>query len=154
MVSFSSFPKADKAKIDDGVERGEELIQKVFGDIEKISELIGKKPKMVALYVAADWKRKLHRMAKEKPKFEELMKAAAAGKMPMREVQNAAKQLMKNVHALPEILSEKEELEALNDAKKFLEESYSCRVEVLPEEKAKHEKAKSAMPGKPAIVME
>jgi leucyl-tRNA synthetase len=154
LVSFSEFPKPDQSKIDDAVERGEELVQKVHGDIEKISTLIGKKPKSVTIYVAGEWKRKLYSMARTKPRFDELMKAAAAEGMPMKEVQNAAKQLMKNVHALPDVLSGKDELDALVDAKKFLADSYSCKVEILPEDGAKHEKARSAMPGKPAIVIE
>jgi leucyl-tRNA synthetase len=153
-VSFSEFPKPDQSKIDDNIERGEELVQKVFADIDKISTLIGKKPASVTIYVAGEWKRKLYSMAKAKPKFDELMKAAAAEGMPMKEVQNAAKQLMKNVHSLPEILSAQEELDALSDAKAFLAHEYSCEVTILPEDKAKHEKAKSAMPGKPAIVIE
>ncbi len=153
-ASFSEFPKPDKSKIDDKIERGEGLVQKVFSDIDKISTLIGKKPASVTIYVAGEWKRKLYSMAKAKPKFEELMKAAAAEGMPMKEVQNAAKQLMKNVHSLPDILSAHEELDALSDAKSFLAHEYSCEIAVLPEDGAKHEKAKSAMPGKPAIVIE
>ena len=154
LVMFSSFPEPDRSKIDDGVERGEELVQKVHSDIDKISELIGKKPQKVTVYVAGAWKRKLYDMARQKPKFEELMKAAAAEKMPMKEVQTVAKQFMKNVHALADVLPEKEELDALLDAKDFLAREYSCEVVVLPEAQAKHEKAKSAMPGKPAIVIE
>jgi leucyl-tRNA synthetase len=154
MVTSAGFPAQDQSKIDDSVERGEELVQKIFSDIDKISGLIGKKPQKVTLYVAGNWKRKLYDMARKKPKFEELMKAAAAEKMPMKEVQNAAKSLMKNVHALPEVLSEAEETDVLNDAKSFLAKEYSCEVDVQHEEGAKHEKAKSAMPGKPAIVIE
>ena len=74
--------------------------------------------------------------------------------MPMKEVQGAAKQLMKNVHSLPTPIPQKDELEALNDAAGFLAKEYSCQVEVLPEEQPKHEKAKSALPDKPAIVIE
>ncbi len=151
---ISEFPKADKTKIDDAIEHGEGLIRTVHGDIEKISELIGKKPSAVTVYIAADWKRKLYQIAKKHPRFEELMKAAAAEKLPMRDVQKVAKQIMKNIHALPEVLSEKEELEALKDAEAFLASEFSCKVSVLPEEKGKHPKAKSALPDKPAIVLE
>ena len=153
-VAFAPFPVPDESKIDDAVERGEELIRRVHGDVEKISGLIKKKPARVTVYVASDWKRKLYGMAKANPSFEALMKAAAAEKLPMKDVQNVAKQIMKNVHSLALPLSQKDEFEALKDAEAFLSAEYSCPVEVLPEEKAKHDKAKSALPDKPAIVLE
>jgi leucyl-tRNA synthetase len=153
-VTNASFPGADPARIDDALEFGEELVRKVHGDIEKISELIGRKPAKVTLYVAGEWKRKLYGLAKANPSFEALMKAASAEKMPMKEVQGVAKQVMKSIHALPLVLPQKEELAALKDAESFLAKEYSCNVEVLPEEEAKHEKAKSALPAKPAIVLE
>ncbi len=153
-VSFAGFPNPDVSKIDDGLEQGEELIRRVHGDVETISGLIKKKPSRVTVYVASEWKRKLYAMAKEKPSFEALMKAAAAEKMPMKDVQNVAKQIMKNVHALRLPLPQTEELAALKDGEAFLSSEYSCPFEVLPEEQAKHDKAKSALPGKPAIVLE
>jgi len=153
-VAFAPFPKPDHAKIDDSIERGEELIRKVHGDIEKISGLIGKKPAKVTIYVAADWKRDLYNLAKENPKIDTFMKAAAAKKFDMKAVSTLAKGIMKNVHSLPTPISQKDELDALNDAAGFLAKEYSCQVEVLPEEQPKHEKAKSALPDKPAIVIE
>ncbi|MDD5171797.1 MAG: leucine--tRNA ligase [Candidatus ainarchaeum sp.] len=154
LVSLAKFPEADHSKIDDNIEKGEELIQKVHADIEKISGLIGKKPAKVTIYVADEWKRKLYAIAKANPTFEGLMKAANAEKMPMKDVQTIAKQIMKNVHALPSVLPQKDELDALKDAEKFLATEYSCEVVVLPESQSKHEKSRSALPGKPAIVIE
>jgi leucyl-tRNA synthetase len=153
-VSFAPFPVPDQSKIDDGIERGEELIRRVHGDIEKISLLINKKPAKVTVYVAGEWKRKLYALAKANPSFEAFMKAAAAEKLPMKEVQTIAKSLMKNVHSLVLPLSAAQELEALKDAEAFLSAEYSCPVEILPEERARHEKARSALPDKPAIVLE
>ncbi len=153
-VSFAPFPEADHSKVDDAVERGEELIRKVHADIEKISGLIGKKPQKVTIYVASDWKRELYILAKENPKIDTFMKAAAARKFDMKAVSALSKGIMKNVHSLPVPIPQKDELDALNDAAGFLAKEYSCPVEVLPEESPKHEKAKSALPDKPAIVIE
>ncbi|MEW6748667.1 MAG: leucine--tRNA ligase [Candidatus Micrarchaeota archaeon] len=154
LVTFASFPKADESKVDDAIERGEELIRKVHGDIDKISKLIGKSPKKVTVYAASDWKRDLYLLAKANPSFEGLMKAASAKKMDMKAVQAIAKQIMKNVHGLPVPVSQKDELEALKDAVKFLENEYSCDVTVLPEDKGGHKKASAALPDKPAIVID
>ena len=153
-VSFEPFPEADKSKINDSIELGEELTRKVHEDIEKISEIIGKKPQKVQIFVAAPWKRELYAIAKEKKKFDVVMKEAAAKGMPMKEVQNVAKQFMKNVHSLPEILSSEDELDALQDALNFLSTEYGCEIMVTAEEKGQHPKAKAALPGKPSIVLE
>ncbi len=153
-VSFAPFPEADVSKIDDSIERGEELIRRVHADIEKISGLIGRKPSKVTIYAASDWKRDLYRVAKENPKIDAFMKAAAARKMDMKAVSSLSKGIMKNVHSLAEPIPQKEELEALMDAAAFLAREYSCEIEVLPEERPKHDKAKSALPDKPAIVIE
>ena len=153
-VSIAPFPKADAKVIDDSLEQGEELVKKVHSDIEKISGLIGKKPAKVTLFTAAPWKRKLYKIAKANPSFEALMKAANAEKMPMKEVATVAKQVMKNVHALPAVMDEKDELDALLDAKEFLGREYSCEIIILKEEGAVHPKAKSALPNKPAILIE
>ncbi|MFN7991877.1 MAG: leucine--tRNA ligase [Candidatus Micrarchaeia archaeon] len=154
LVAHASFPATDQAMIDDRIEQAEELTKKVHGDIEKISGLIGKKPKRVTIIVASGWKRDLYRVARENPSFEGFMKAAAAKKYDMKAVQAIAKGVMRNIHSLAQPLTQEEELAALHDAEGLLARDYSCEVSVLPEEGAKHEKARSAMPDKPAIVIE
>ena len=153
-VSFEPFPKADKSKIDDSIESGEELVKRVHEDIEKISDLIGKKPTAVKVFIASEWKRELYAILKKEKKFDVAMKEASAKGMPMKEAQAMIKALMRNVHSLPDILSAKEEHDALKDAEKFLSKEYDCEVTVIEEEKAEHPKAKSALPNKPAIMLE
>jgi len=153
-ASLAAFPRADESKVDDAIEQGEGIVKQVHADIEKISGLIGKKPAKVTLFVAAGWKRKLYQIAKANPSFEALMKAANAEKMPMKEVATVAKSVMKNVHAIPLVISEKDEHDALMDAKDFLAREYSCEVLVMKEEGALQPKAKSALPNKPAILIE
>jgi len=156
-VSSAFFPEADESKIDEGIEKGEELIKEVVDDVENVSKLIGKKPSKVFVYVASDWKRKLYGILKKEKRLDSVMKAASSDdelKKQMKGVQKMTKQLMKNVHSLPEILSGDEELSALEDAKEFFKSEFSAEVEILPEENGKHPKAQNALPNKPAIVLE
>ncbi|MBU0533090.1 leucine--tRNA ligase [Candidatus Micrarchaeota archaeon] len=153
-VSFAKFPKADHSKINDSIEQGEEIIKKIHGDIEKISELIGKKPSSVTIYVAADWKRKLYAIAQEQKAFDKIMKAVGEAKLPMKEAQAVVKQIIRNVHSLPDVLSTEDELATLKDAERFLSKEYECKVIALLEDEGKHPKAKAALPGKPAIILE
>lgn len=156
-AAFTEFPKSDPSQIDDNVERGEELVMAVHSDIGKISELIGKKPTNVTIYVAGEWKRKAYEIMRREKSFEKAMKAASSDaslKTHMNELAGMFKQLMRNVHSLPEVMGEGGELEALKDAEGFLGTELGCTVAVLPDSEGKHPKAKNAMPGKPAIVIE
>ncbi len=153
-ASFQPFPEPDQSKISDSIELGEELVRKVHEDIEKISELIGKKPAKATLIVAGEWKRKLHDIAKEKKDFQGIMEAAKEAGLPMKDAPGVVKQLMRNIHSLPPILAEDEEAEVLADAQKFLSKEYCCDIVVLKDSETDHPKAKSALPGKPAIVLE
>ena len=153
-VSMFKLPESDEKKIDDSLERGEELIKQVHADIEKISGLIGKKPKKVTLIVASEWKRKLVEIAKEKKSFEGMMKEAAAQKMDMKLVSAMAKSIMKNIHSMSKPFSAKDELASVEDGKKFFENEFGCKVTVVSEGDSKHEKARNAMPDKPAIIIE
>jgi len=157
LIAKSSFPEADESKINENIEKGEELVKEVINDVENVSKLIGKKPSKVFVYIAAEWKRKLYGILKKEKKFDSVMKVAASDdelKKQMKGVQRISKQLMKNVHSLPDVLDSKEELSALEDANEFFKKEFSAEVTILPEEKGKHPKAQNALPNKPAIVLE
>lgn len=156
-VFRSGFPEYDEKEIDTQVEQGEELVRTVHGDVEKISQLLGKKPQSVGIYVASSWKRKLHALAREHKILNTVMQAAAKDeelKPHMKDVPKVANQLVKNAYALQDVLPEKEETAALKDALEFYKKEFGCEVQVEPEEKSSHPRAKNAMPGKPAIVLE
>ncbi len=148
---------ADEKQIDRKAEMGEELVSKIIEDVGKISSLTGIKPKKAGVFVASGWKRAAYEIARVEKNFEKAMKRCMAepllrekaGEMP-----RFVKQLGKNIFSLPEILDSDEELGALSDAREFMEKELGFGVEIASEADAKHEKARNAMPGKPAIVLE
>ncbi|MBI5047137.1 leucine--tRNA ligase [Candidatus Micrarchaeota archaeon] len=154
MVCYEEFPKPDESKIDDALENGEELITQVHTDIEKISKIIGKKPASIKIFVASEWKRRLFEIARREKAFDKTMKVAGAEKLPMQEAAKIVQGLMKSVHSLPPTVSQKDELDSLQDGKTLLAKEFGCSVEVLTEENGNHPKTKSALPNKPAILIE
>lgn len=156
-VVNTDFPKPDKKAISDDIEAGELLVTKVRDDIENLKSLLKIKPKRIWIFVANDLKRKIYSTIAREKAFDKIMKSASSDpemKMKMDVVQKMAKSLAKNVHALGSIPSANEELDALTSADAFLETEFQCEVSVLLEDDGKHERAKNAMPGKPAIVLE
>ncbi|NYZ77482.1 leucine--tRNA ligase [Candidatus Micrarchaeota archaeon] len=162
LIDFEKFPAADEKAISDEIEQAEDFIRQARDDLEKLVSLVqgktGKKAGIITLYIAGDWKRKVYEIFRKEKALDKTMKAVqqdAKLKAHAKDVPAMLKPLMRNVHALPEMaMSEKEELEILEDAKDFFEAEFSCKIEILSDAEAKHEKARNAMPGKPAIVIE
>lgn len=154
LASFSKFPDVETSLIKENVELGEELVQSLISDIERVSKLIGKKPTRIKLIVADSWKRDLFEIARETKTFEGILKSASAKGLPMKDAPNIVKSLMKNIHSLPKILDSNEEYLALMDASSFLSDEFGAKVEVYHEKESTELKAKNAMPSKPAIILE
>ena len=133
---------------------GEELVSGVTYDVEKISERFGKKPTKVYVYVAAPWKRGVYTEMREKKDMRSAIEWAKANEVEMSKVPGFAKSLMKKMHALGPILNAEQELTALTDAQEFLAKEIGAEVVIGPEVGAEHQKASSASPGKPAIILE
>ncbi len=162
LIDFEKFPEADEKAIDYEIEQAENFIRQTMEDVDKISVLVekktGKKPGKVTIYVADDWKRKAYEILRKEKSIDKVMKAVkgdAKLKEHMGDIPAMVKPLMKNIRVLPEVkMNAREELEILKDAQDFFEDEFSCKVEVLPDSKPKHDKARNAMPNKPAIVIE
>lgn len=155
LVVSQRFPEADESMIDDSIEMGEEVVSGVLDDVEKISGRLDKKPSKVYLYVASQWKRGIYQKMRDKKDLQggiEWAKGNAVGDMGAASA--FAKSLMKKVHSLPPVLDEGQEHEALSDASGFLEKELGAEVVVRGESEGGHEKARNAVPGKPAIVLE
>lgn len=147
---------ADEERIDARVEMQEELVSRVIEDIGNISKLTGMKPKKATVFIADSWKRKAYAVARSEKNFEKAMKKCMDSELKSKgqEIVKILKQVGKNIFSLPEILDEEGEISALSEGKAFIWKELGISVEVLPEAGASHPKAKNAMPGKPAIVLE
>jgi len=52
------------------------------------------------------------------------------------------------------VISQQEELKAMNEAREYLKKEFDCEVEVICGDESDLPKAKSAMPGKVGILVE
>jgi len=161
LIVTRKYPEMDESAIDENLEKNEEFVSQTMDDIERILGLVSKKtekkPESITLYVADEWKRKFYQIAKEQKDIGKIMAAAKEDNVlsgKMKEISGLAKQIMKNIHGLPEPMKQDDEYLALNDAIDFFARETGCKVEVLLEKESKHEKSKNAMPNKPAIVIE
>jgi leucyl-tRNA synthetase len=147
-VFKANLPKFEK--VDEKAISSENFLQSLIEDIREIKKLVEGKPKEVDVIVAAEWKFDLaRRMAKgEKIELKSLLK-----KFEEEERENVSKfyKKMLNQKEFQELLSRKEELNILEEARELLEREAGTKVIITVEERSGLEKAKQAEPLKPAI---
>ena len=163
-ISTTAWPEFDEKMIDRKAEQEEAYIANVIRDVNEIKELrkIGKINKIV-LYTAPEWKWKALQIivetCREKADFGKAMKALMAEES-IRSHGKEVEQLLKST--IPK-LSELRELEKINESeilgksKEKLGEQFSCTIEIMPADSATYDpanKARNAMPMKPAIYLE
>jgi len=160
-ISTAKWPVADKKKIDEKAEAAEELYELVRRDIIALQELTGlTKPQKIMLVVPDDWKYKfITDLKKEMEKTRnvgDLIKSLCAkDKANAKSIANLVPRFVKNPDKIPQVvLSQEIEKKALNNCAAELEKDFKTKFEIFLEKDSKEEKAKNAMPGKPAIIFE
>ncbi len=161
-ASTQQWPEYEEEKIDKEAEAAEKLIHDILSDFETVLKLAGiESPKEVTLVVAPSWKYELFKILKEEIKKTRDMRALINTCLSEKDLktygQDVAKivqMILKDPGKLPEILIGKEkELEAYESVKELIKEEYKAMVVIETAERSKEQKAKQAMPGKPAIIV-
>lgn len=162
-ASLAQMPAADEKKIDDAVEKEEQFLLSTREDVLALLRMLKKEgqAKSISLYAAEQWKEEVRKIAAEERDFGKTMKACLAKpelKAHASELKKAIEALMKNIGALKEgTLSQKEEMRALEGGAEFLSAEFGAEVRVKRENEADAahaQRAKNAMPGRVAVVIE
>jgi leucyl-tRNA synthetase len=163
-ISVEKWPIANEKLIDKKIELAEEVLMNTYSDIKQILKLIGKKPNKIHIFIAAEWKfeffKKIMQIFNEEKKADlnfliEKMKNEKFWNENKEEVILFLKKFSKDTSKIPMVINERKmEIRAFREAKEFLENEFGCKFEIIKEEKAKIEKAKQALPNKPAIYVE
>ncbi len=157
-VSVDSFPEYDEKKINEEAEALEGFLIDTIDDVKNVKNLVNKRPQKINLFVASKWKYGFFNILKAELIKSKDMKAIMTKVMVKSHESEIAKLVsyyLKNPNKLPKtILGQKKELEYLFEEVKFLEKELECKVEVLEADSSGLDKAKQAVPGKVAIVIE
>lgn len=163
LVSLSSWPEPEQEKIHSAAEAGEELVRATIESMRTILKLASlSQAKTFYLFIAEAWKYSIiQAIAKE------LQVTRNAGEIIKRvladeTVKIYGKEIVKLVTTLTQdpskipltITSSEDELQALTEAKIFLEKEMGCPVVISKAEESISPKAKQALPGKVGILAE
>ncbi len=154
-ISTAEWPEIKKVEIDNS----EELIKDTLEDIHSVLNLVNIKPKKIMLFVAEKWKYELYREIKKIMKETRDFKQIMAKVMQKNEFKKHSKEVMKLIQkslksGIDEISSQEKEYKILKESKEFLKKEFDAVVSVEKAEDSKENKARQALPGKAAILVE
>jgi leucyl-tRNA synthetase len=149
-VLDAEYPQPDGKKIDKKAENSERIAENLLADIEKIIDMTGKKPKMIYVYTAEDWKYELFEKIKAGAQIGDVMKDDKFKKHG-KEIVSLFKRA--NEVEFTEGWSAKDDASAIEGALDFLSKELGCSVTLDPKDDPQN-KARFALPTKAAIYLE
>ena len=157
-VSEASWPEFDSELLNPEIEKSEELVENIIKDIAHIKQMVGDEVEKIHIYLAPDWKWDLYKIADEvgKPDIGQIMGKAIRANIydDKKEIAQVAKKIGKEITKTRYIGKINEEA-VLTDALDYIKEE--CGNEVIIHTDDSYDpqnKAKNAMPYKPALFME
>ena len=157
-VSQASWPEANEDCISVEIEKSEGLIENIIKDIAHIKQMVGDEVSKIHIYLAPEWKWELYKIADEvgKPDIGQIMGRAIGAKIhdDKKEIAMVAKKIGKEITKTRYIGKINEE-EILTDALDYIKEECGNDVIIHTDDSYDPQnKARNAMPYKPAIFME
>lgn len=159
-ISIEPWPKHDEKKISLKLDYTDGMVEKVKADIREVLKLAKiEAPKKITLFLAEEWKHKAASILKEASTrdmgiiMKSLMKDKTVSEHG-KEASSLAVSFLKDPSKMPLMLiGRNDELSAFNSSVKSLEEEFNTKVEIIKAENSKENKARQALPGKPAILV-
>lgn len=156
------WPEVDERFVDPGVESEERLIENLTEDITDIVDVTGEDPETIRIYVAADWKREVFDTVVEKGPDQGAVMGEVMQDEDLREKGDVVSDLVGDLIDLARgrsgeelvDLRKVEEKAVYKGAGDFFGREFDASVEVTREENANNERAKNAIPLRPAIHIE
>ena len=157
-VSEASWPEYDESLVNPEIEKSEELVENIIKDIAHIKQMVGDEVEKIHIYLAPDWKWDLYKIADEvgKPDIGQIMGKAIGANIydDKKEIAMVAKKIGKEITKTRYIGKINEE-EILSDALDYITEEAGEEVIIHTDDSYDPQnKARNAMPYKPAIFME
>ncbi len=157
-VSESKWPEYDVNRLDEKVQRAEEVIMDLSEDIKEIKKILNKAPQKIHVYIAPQWKWKIFDIAWEvgKPDIGRIMQEAVKQKVHdnKKEIAIFAKKIAREMTKI-NYVGKIDEYAVINDSLEFLSRELGAEILVYKEPIYDPEgKSGNALPYKPAIYME
>lgn len=150
--------QADSCIPSEVIEKSEEMVQSIVKDINETKKIVDVVPKKIHVYLAPDWKWLLYRIAADigKPDIGQIMGRAIGENIHdnKKEIADVAKKVGREI-TKTRYIGKIDEYDVFSDALDFISEEVDAEVIIHTDDSYDPQnKAKNAMPYKPAIFME
>ncbi|MEK6949064.1 MAG: class I tRNA ligase family protein, partial [Nanoarchaeota archaeon] len=160
-VSKEAWPKANEKAISKELDYGEEMISNTLADIREVLKLAKiDKPKAIKLFTSPSWKYELFEKVNnliDSKHLNEILKEVMQNEKFRKYWQDIQKFLPKMVatRKLPQLkLGKEQELAIIMESLKFIKSEFNCGITIIGADKSSEAKAKQAVPGKVAILVQ
>jgi len=140
------------------IEKSEEMVQSMVKDINEIKKIVDVKPEKIHVYLSPDWKWKLYSIAADvgKPDIGQIMGRSIGENIhdDKKEIAEFAKKISREM-TKTRYIGKIDEYDIISDALDFISEETNAEIIVHKDDSYDPQnKARNAMPYKPAIFME
>jgi len=156
------WPAVEEAFVDPGVEREEQLVVELTDDVRDIVEVIDEEPERIRVFVAADWKYDAFEQVVETGADVGSVMGELMSDPAMRERGDAVNEVVADLVELARgrdeetlaLLTDVDEESVYATAESFLAGEFDAEVSIEREEDADHDRAATARPFRPAVLIE
>ncbi|WP_409200216.1 leucine--tRNA ligase [Methanobrevibacter sp. DSM 116169] len=157
-ISIQSWPEYDESSINEEIERSEEMIQTIIKDIGEIKKMINEDVEKIHIYLAPEWKWEMYEIADNigKPDVGQIIGRSIKANIhnDKKEIAEFAKKIGREI-TKTKYIGKIDEAKVLNNAKDFIANEYGDEIVIHTDNDFDPEnKARNALPYKPAIYME
>jgi len=160
-ISTEKWPKADLKAINESLDHSEELVSSTLADIREVIKLAKiDKPKEIKLFMSPSWKYELFEKANkmiESKNPNEVLKEIMKDEKFRKRGQDMQKFLPKMIanRKIPKIrLGKEEEFRVIKESLEFIKNEFNCYIGIIEADKSSEAKARQAIPGKVAILIQ
>ncbi|MFH1456313.1 MAG: leucine--tRNA ligase [archaeon] len=161
-VSISDWPKSDSTKVNLTLEYIDDMVDNLKADTRTVLKLIKvDKPKKITYIISPKWKYEFFTMFKEMLEETRDVKILTQSIMKTdmkkygKDITKLIPVLVKDPTKIPEtVLDQKTELDSITKLSKDLKKYFNSEIVIILSEDSQEQKAKTASPSKPAILIE
>jgi leucyl-tRNA synthetase len=160
-VSLAEWPGTNEDKILENVDEEENLVRNIVDDIRNLLKLVKVDANKITLFVSEDWKYDLYERLKSEIDFtskidiKEIISSVMGDENLKKHGQDVMKIINKVIKTrqIPRVIEKETESTILTEARDFLEDEFGVDIAIINAEDSEENKAKSSLPGKPAILI-
>ena len=153
-ISTSAWPKWNEKKIDARIDAADDLLTTVRTDIGEIMKLVKIVPKTIKLISSPSWKYAfVHNLKAVDSRDMKTIISKMKDKTHVKEGMSLIQSFIKGNINVDLVLNQHEEIAALEEMKTVLEKEFQAKAIIERAEDSKEQKARNALPGKPAILL-